>query len=704
VAGQGRCPSGHEFAGTRRSSCPACRRDEVINHVVARDASLPQEVIVVAVDAVTVTPAALRSLAAALAADPEALRCGAPPVVGRLVTELIARGSALAAPACAACARTGRPLTRTTRGGMCARCAHRAGAAGCVRCHAVKPVAGRTGDGQPICERCRRWERGLRRCGRCGKTAPIAVRARGAGPDVCVNCYKMPEADCSVCGRRRECNFAATTRPVCLSCSPRATATCARCGAARPAQARWPEGPVCDPCYTAALRNRGTCASCGQQRRLVAPPGPDAVTCADCAGIPVTCACVDCGTEDKLYEKGRCARCSLRRRATELLSAGTGLVPPELMGVFGAVTAARQPRSALNWLRSGAGALLLADVAAGRLAIAHQDLDAHPRHRAADYLRHMLVAGGALPARDEPLARANQWLAGILEAIEPAADRRLVHAYATWDVMRRLRARAASSGLARTPTAHARNNVRAAADLLAWLRQQGMTLAECSQSDVDEWLATGPSAAQARYFLAWAAARTHCGKLSVPAPARTTGPAASDDQRWALAARLLRDDALEPTDRVAGCLLLLYGQQLSRIAAMTASQVTRRGSDVLIRLGEHDVPLPGPLGTAVLQLISHGRAHAGVGSPATSPWLFPGHLPGRPITPARLGERLRALGVYAMTGRRAALTSLAAQLPAAVLADLLGITPGTAVRWMHQAGGDWNKYAAHVARNGPHQQ
>ena len=65
--------------------------------------------------------------------------------------------------------------------------------------------------------------------------------------------------------------------------------------------------------------------------------------------------------------------------------------------MFDAVTAARQPRSALNWLRKGAGAVLLADVAAGRLAISHQALDDCPRRRAADYLRHMLTAAGTLP-------------------------------------------------------------------------------------------------------------------------------------------------------------------------------------------------------------------------------------------------------------------------------------------------------------------
>ncbi len=89
--------------------------------------------------------------------------------------------------------------------------------------------------------------------------------------------------------------------------------------------------------------------------------------------------------------------------------------------------------------------------------------------------------------------------------------------------------------------------------------------------------------------------------------------------------------------------------------------------------------------------------------PPTCRWLFPGGMPGQPITPARLGERLRAIGIRALPGRRAAMTDLAARLPAAVLADLLNITPGTAVGWMHQAGGDWNRYAAEIARTHNHQ-
>ncbi len=136
-------------------------------------------------------------------------------------------------------------------------------------------------------------------------------------------------------------------------------------------------------------------------------------------------------------------------------------------------------------------------------------------------------------------------------------------------------------------------------------------------------------------------------------------------------------------------------------AAMTTSQVTSRDGAVFTRFGNHDLPVPGPLGTILTELIRTGRSHTGTGSPASTPWLFPGALPGRPITPARLGERLRAMGIYAMTGRRATLLDLAAQLPAAVLADLLHIAPVTAVRWTHQAGGDWSRYAAELTQTTP---
>ena len=700
-----RCPQGHELTshGTKRP-CTACRRGTLIRHVVRAGGSLPDSEAAAAVDAVATSPAVLRELAAALAADPDMLRHGAPPVAGRLAAELIARGSTtLTMPACARCGRTGMPLYRTPGGGMCKPCTARQLTARCAHCGEVKPAAGRDAAGQRICERCRRRDRGHRPCGICGKTASIAVRGRDGKQDICVNCYQMPSAVCSVCGKYRECNFAASDHPVCPSCTPRATARCARCGQDRPPQARWPEGPVCDPCYTAALRRRVPCASCGQLRRPVSPPGPDADTCASCAGQPVTCACTDCGIEDKLYERGRCERCSLRRRAAALLAAPGGDIPAALVPVFEAICAARTPKSALNWLRRGGGAAILGQIVSGALPATHQALDAWPRRKAADQLRQVLIAGGVLAPRDEELTRTEQWLTALLASIDAGGHRRIVHAFATWHAMRRLRLAAAASQRPRTYTARARNTIKAAAGFLSWLDERGTPLPGCRQRDIDDWLTTGPGAGDVRDFLTWAARRGHCPPLDIPGPQRNTGTAISDGQRWDLAARLLHDDSIDVTDRAAGCLVLLYGQTMTRIAALTTSQISRHDDSVTIQLRQHHVPVPAPLGDLLLTLLADGKPNTGIGTPAERTWLFPGLLPGRPITPARLAQRLRALGIPVQAGRRAALTDLAARMPAAVLADLLGIGPRTAVRWMHQAGADWTRYAAELARDRNHQ-
>jgi hypothetical protein len=371
--------------------------------------------------------------------------------------------------------------------------------------------------------------------------------------------------------------------------------------------------------------------------------------------------------------------------------------------VLTAICSARNPRTALNWLRAGAGAAILADLAADRTAATHETLDQHPRPRAAGYLRQMLVAGGVLPPRDEELARTERWLAGLLASMTVPEHRRLVRAFATWQVMPRLRRSSQARRRPRTYTARARNMISTAARFLSWLSARGTTLPACRQADIDNWLTASPGAGDVRDFLAWAARQGHCPPFDIPRPPPRAGTGIGDNQRWDLVTRLLRDDSIQVTDRVAGCLILLFGQNMTRVAAMTTSQVTRRGDGVYVQLGQHEIPVPRTLGSLLLTLIADGKPNTGTGSPATSQWLFPGLLPGQPITPARLAGRLRALGIPVQAGRRAALTGLAAQLPAAMLADALGLQPGTAVRWMHDAGADWNRYAANLARTRNHQ-
>ncbi len=207
-------------------------------------------------------------------------------------------------------------------------------------------------------------------------------------------------------------------------------------------------------------------------------------------------------------------------------------------------------------------------------------------------------------------------------------------------ILSRLRHRAAAHPRPRTYTSRAHQQITAATRLLAWLAQRHTSLREATQADLDTWLAGGPAAYQVRDFLGWASEHGHSRSLRVPPLGRNPGAATTDDC-WAQLARLPHDADLELTDRVGGALLLLYGQQLSRITTITTDQITHRAEQVFLRFGHHDVHIPEPLATLLTTLARDRRRHLGVGTPTTSTWLFPGLLPGRPLTAARLGERLR---------------------------------------------------------------
>jgi hypothetical protein len=412
-------------------------------------------------------------------------------------------------------------------------------------------------------------------------------------------------------------------------------------------------------------------------------------------------ACSSCGREDKLFERDRCARCALARRAAALMAGPDGAVPGALLAVHDAIVASTSPYKALNWLRSGARAPVLSDLASGVLELTHEALDAHPRRRAADYVRQMLVAHGALAERNEPLARLERWLEAAVAGIDRPEDRQVVRAFATWFTLRGIRRRAdRSAPNRRTATAYARNQVRSAIAFLDWLAGRELTLATCGQADIDRWCATGPgSRRNVRYFLGWTARRGLSTKLVVPPLAERDGEALGAEERWVIARRLLHDRDLDLVDRVAGSFVLLYAQTLSRVAVMATDQVSSQEDRVVVRFARYDVEVPRPLAGLVTTLVSTGRqGHVGIAAPATTPWLFPGHLPGRPITPSRLGARLGPLGIDARAGRRAALIQLAAELPAPVLADTLGITATTATDWVKAAGGDWASYAATTTR------
>jgi hypothetical protein len=81
-----------------------------------------------------------------------------------------------------------------------------------------------------------------------------------------------------------------------------------------------------------------------------------------------------------------------------------------------------------------------------------------------------------------------------------------------------------------------------------------------------------------------------------------------------------------------------------------------------------------------------------------SPWLFGGRWPGRALTEDALAQRLHARGISPRQGRATALFTLAAEVPAAILAKTLGIHVQAAIQWQKISAGDWAAYATDVSR------
>ena len=104
-------------------------------------------------------------------------------------------------------------------------------------------------------------------------------------------------------------------------------------------------------------------------------------------------------------------------------------------------------------------------------------------------------------------------------------------------------------------------------------------------------------AAAIRLFLAWLRRANVTGALNVDWDDRLpTRPAIDDEQRFAILRRLLHDPELDPRDRFAGSVLLLYGKPTTRIAALRTTDIhTTPDGEITLRLGRGEIPLPEPL-------------------------------------------------------------------------------------------------------------
>jgi hypothetical protein len=261
-------------------------------------------------------------------------------------------------------------------------------------------------------------------------------------------------------------------------------ANCCRCGRRRHKAGRWPDGYVCRTCHDRALRIRGRCPGCGQDRILPGLVGGQPA-CTTCAGFTVSYACSRCGTDSKLHRGRLCSRCALRDRLDQLLDDGTGQVRPELLPLREALVAMSNPESGLTWVRNTTPADLLRRCSRGEIELTHEAFHTLEPWQAAAHLRELLMACRVLPTLDKQILLFQRWLAAYLPSIEDPDHARTLRQFTTWHVLPRLRQRADRRPVARTTRDKAGAQLRRAHEFHQWLAVEGHTLPSCAQADLD---------------------------------------------------------------------------------------------------------------------------------------------------------------------------------------------------------------------------
>ncbi|MGH9258489.1 MAG: hypothetical protein ACRD08_01130 [Acidimicrobiales bacterium] len=588
------------------------------------------------------------------------------PMILRLIDNLCDAGATVVRrPACGRCGRVVTLSKQADGIRICRNCCARAKAVPCSRCGDVREPAARDAQGRPLCPFCLINDPiNHEDCVGCGRRRRISQRGT-AGP-LCATCVPKTIATCSICARTRPCRTSTITgRPWCANCS-HTWAVCSDCRALAPVRAGTRTAPLCANCTSSDVAVWKTCPSCGDPGQLLARD---------------------------------CTRCRLRRRVDELLTDDAGQARPELRILRDALVGVDRPATALSWLSRSAAISVLGELADGTRPLTHAALDDLPATKTLHHLRAVLVATDALPARDEHLAQLETWTTEAVACADPD-DRQVLHRYAVWHVLRRLRQRTRNTSTTANQAAFARGHIQAAAAFLDWLGARQLSLATSTQLDLDAWMAAATTGQRGRTgpFVRWAR-REKLTRLEFPATGWHGPTGVLDTEgRWEQARRLLHDDTLPLQHRVAGLLVVLYAQQPATISRLTVDDIDATGTRVTIRLGREPIALPEPVAGLARQLVTDHRGHARIGEQRHPPWLFPGGRPGQPISSYRLTERLRQTGLQPGQARSTALFQLASELPAAILARLLGIHISVAVKWQRASSGDWTNYAAQISR------
>jgi len=459
-----------------------------------------------------------------------------------------------------------------------------------------------------------------------------------------------------------------------------------------------PHGVLCRGCRGRVHYHPRTCPVC-QQRRPLAFLDDGLVVCAGCAGINSPFACRTCGSEGHPYGGSRCARCILAERLTTLLTdPSTGQIHTRLQPVFDELVGSERPQTGIWWLLkkkgAGTGPRLLGQMARGETAISHGTFQTLPSDRAHDYLRTLLATLGVLEPWEPHIERMTPWLDALLAPVAaPHVD--VVRQFARWHIIRHMRHSAATKGLSQAGANAARARIKVALEFLTMLGEYDATVATATQDHLERFMVTANGRAPGiASFVAWLRnSRINTG-LTTPWIDRGMPPVTvSDEQRWEQVERLLHDHTLRTYTRIGGLFTLLFAQPLTRIVAMRTDQVTADpDGNVLVAFTGIAIPMP-PIVDEIIRthLLQRGKS---LYRSRDTGWLFPGGIPGQHLATENIRAGLVEIGIKPYESRKAALFQLAAEMPAPILAELIGITDSSANDWARLAARPWSSYIA----------
>ena len=601
---------------------------------------------------------------------------------------------------CSTCGKNTRVVRRDADGRpWCQTCAPRSPET-CSACgRAGQKVHARTPEG-PLCPTCYH-QRKVAQCQACSVISHVVRRRPDTGTWLCTSCWTPAPVTCTRCGTAQIVKRSTFSNPVCDRCRRlvRRRRPCVECGKVKLVHSRLAHGSVCGHCYSRMRDNPRRCASCEHERPLIGRDAHGRLVCGPCIGDRRDWVCQACGRFAALFADRRCTTCVANERVRARLATCDGTLHPQLEPILRLLDVEGHPRAALTWLHSSTWGKTLGAMANRGEHFSHEALDALPNVAHVTHLRAVLVHAGVLPERNEYIESAVPWLERFLATQTPAIAA-VLRPYAVWSVLRRARGRARRRVAGRGASKYVRNLVVQAGELLTWLHKRGIVLTDLTQGRVDEWLAEGSVNRQrVRDFLRWAAAQKLISPMRIPVAPRTQPEGfLTEDERWEALSRCAHDDSLDLEVRVSAALVLLFGITPTRIARLTVDDITERGDTVLLRIGQSPLPLPGPVAQLARELVTsaHTRPMGLFNRPDGAPlWLFDGAHPGKSLRPDTITTRIAAaLGVPIRPARNAALCALAQDIPAPVLAQVLGLGVEAAERWSNLVKPDWSAYLA----------